>query len=125
MLEIYIGIISGIISGMGMGGGAVLILILSIFLSVEQHIAQSTNLIFFIPTSIASICISTKEKIIDWRIGMEIIITGILGAIIGANISLRLNVVILKKAYGVFLAIITIYEIFFLIKENKTKVKNK
>ena len=55
MLEMLIGFISGIVSGTGMGGGTILILCLSIFLEINQKTAQATNLIFFIPTSIAAI----------------------------------------------------------------------
>ena len=55
MKLILIGIISGIVTGMGMGGGSILILILTAFMSVNQHTAQATNLIFFIPTSISAI----------------------------------------------------------------------
>ena len=50
MLEILIGLISGIVTGIGMGGGTILILLLSVIWNYEQHIAQATNLIFFIPT---------------------------------------------------------------------------
>ena len=50
MIEIITGVISGIVSGIGMGGGTILILILSIFVGMEQKVAQATNLIFFIPT---------------------------------------------------------------------------
>ena len=34
MLEVLIGIISGVISGTGMGGGTILILILSVFMGI-------------------------------------------------------------------------------------------
>jgi len=54
-MEILIGIVSGIIGGLGMGGGTVLILLLSLFLDIEQHIAQATNIVFFVPTAISAI----------------------------------------------------------------------
>ena len=57
MQEVIIGLISGVIGGLGMGGGTVLILLLSIFSNIEQHIAQGTNVVFFIPTAIAAIFI--------------------------------------------------------------------
>lgn len=82
MWEFIIGLVSGIISGTGMGGGTILILVLSIFLGVEQHIAQSTNLVFFIPTSIIAISISIKSKLIEKNTGIIIAITGVIGAII-------------------------------------------
>ena len=51
MMEILIGLVSGIVSGTGMGGGTILIFLLSYVMQVEQHVAQAANLIFFIPTS--------------------------------------------------------------------------
>ena len=55
MIEILIGMISGIVSGTGMGGGTILIFLLTFMMGIEQHVAQATNLIFFIPTSIVAI----------------------------------------------------------------------
>ena len=60
MIEVLTGIVSGIVSGLGMGGGTILILIFTIFLNIEQHIAQATNLIFFIPTAIIAIYIKAN-----------------------------------------------------------------
>jgi len=82
MWEIITGVISGTISGTGMGGGTILILVLSIFLGVEQHTAQATNLVFFIPTSISAIIVSIKSKLIEWKIGITIAIFGVVGAVI-------------------------------------------
>ena len=117
MLEIITGFISGIVSGTGMGGGTILILVLSVFLGVEQHIAQATNLIFFVPTSIAAIIIALKEHLIEWKKGRNIAITGIIGAIIGSIIMSKLEVKLLKKCFAIFLAIIAIYEIYSLVKQ--------
>lgn len=112
MIEVLIGLISGIISGTGMGGGTILILLLSIFMGLDQHVAQATNLVFFVPTAIAAIFISLKKKIIDLRAGVVVIIVGVLGATIGAIISSKMNVNLLKKFFGIFLLIIAIYEIY-------------
>ena len=112
MVEILIGFISGIISGTGMGGGTILILLLSIIMGLDQHVAQATNLVFFVPTAIAAICISLKKKKIDVKLGITIIIVGVIGAAIGAVISSRMNVNLLRKFFGIFLLIIEIYEIY-------------
>jgi len=45
-----------------MGGGTILILLLSICIGLDQHVAQATNLIFFIPTSIVAIIVNLKNK---------------------------------------------------------------
>lgn len=117
MLETLIGFISGIVSGTGMGGGTILILCLSIFLEINQKTAQATNLIFFILTSIAAIYINMKQKNINIKLAKQIIFWGIIGTIIGALIAQKINVTVLKKMFGIFLAIIAIHEIYLLIKE--------
>lgn len=122
MLEVLIGIISGTISGTGMGGGTILIFLLTVLCGIEQHIAQATNLIFFIPTSIVAIIVNIKNKNIDLKLATIISIFGILGAIIGANLSVHTDVKMLRKYFGMFLAIIAIHEIYTIIKENK-KIK--
>lgn len=124
ILETLIGFISGIVSGTGMGGGTILILCLSLFMGIDQKVAQATNLVFFIPTSIAAIYINIKEKKIEWKTAKVVIVWGIIGAVTGALIALKVNVKILKKLFGIFLAVIAIHEIYILIKEYKKDKKN-
>ncbi len=125
MKEIIIGLISGIVSGTGMGGGTILIFLLTFVNGLEQHIAQATNLIFFIPTSIIAIIVNIKNKNIDIKLATIISIFGIIGAIIGAKISINTDVNKLRKYFGIFLAIIAIHEIYTIIKENKKLKKEK
>lgn len=124
-MEVLIGIISGIVSGTGMGGGTLLIFFLTFFIGLEQHVAQATNLIFFIPTSLVAIIVNIKNKNLNLKLAVIISIFGILGAIIGAEISLRINVSVLRKCFGIFLLIIAINEIYSIVKENKRIEKNK
>ncbi len=112
-----------------MGGGTILILLLSIFMNLDQHVAQATNLIFFIPTAITSVIIGIKNKNINVKEAWLIVVSGIVGAIISANISSNLNVKILRKMFGAFLLIIAIYEIYswfnMYIKNKKGHTKTK
>lgn len=123
MYEVLIGIISGFVSGMGMGGGTILILCLSMFLGVEQHIAQATNLVFFIPTSIVAIITNIKQKNIDFKIAIPIATSGIIGAIIGAIYSNKTDVKLLKKYFGIFLGLIAMWEIYTIIKKYRFNKK--
>ena len=127
MLQIFIGIISGIVSGMGMGGGTILIFLLIFICNIEQHIAQATNLIFFIPTSIIAIIENIKNKNIDLKLGIYTAIFGILGAIIGANIAVYTDVNKLRKLFGIFLIAIVLHEIYSIYKGYKKEKfeKNK
>ena len=102
---------------MGMGGGTILILCLSMFMGVNQHIAQATNLVFFIPTSIVAIITNIRQKYIDFKVGIPIAVCGVAGAIIGAIIANKLEVGRLKKYFGIFLGLIAIWEIYSLLKK--------
>ena len=119
MFEIVIGVISGIVSGTGMGGGTILIFLLTFFCGIEQHIAQATNLIYFIPTAISAIIVNYKNKNIDVKLATYISGCGIIGAIIGSIISVNIQVGTLRKLFGIFLIFIAIHEIYTLWKEAK------
>lgn len=124
MTQIAIGIVAGIVSGTGMGGGTILIFLLTFMLGIEQHIAQATNLIFFIPTAIVAIIVNLRNKNIDIGLAILVSVFGVLGAIIGANISIHIDVGILRKCFGIFLAIITINEIYSIVKLYTKQYKN-
>ena len=125
MITFLIGLISGIISGLGMGGGTILILLLTLLMNLDQHITQATNLIFFIPTAIVACIVNSKQKIIDYKTGIKLIIFGIIGAVLGANLSFKINSQNLKKYFGIFLLVIESYEIITIVYEYIKKRKNK
>ncbi len=112
MKEILIGTISGTVAALGMGGGTILILLLGIFTKMGQHLIQGTNLIFFIPTSITAICMNVKNKTINYKMSVIIIIAGIIGAILGSKLSFKIDNSSLKKYFGMFLLCIAIFEIY-------------
>ena len=96
-----------------------LILFLSMFFNVEQHVAQATNVIFFVPTAIAATIVNWKNKNLNMKVAIPICLWGILGAFIGAYISTKMNVGTLKKSFGVFLILIAIYQTYRYIKDKK------
>lgn len=128
-MEIIFGIISGIITGMGMGGGTILILLLTLFNGLGQHSAQGVNLVFFVPTSIVAIIINWKNNNVKLKLGVQLAIFGIIGAIVGAIISANMEVKLLKKVFAIFLLIIAFYEIYEIytqyIKNRKSNNKIK
>ena len=127
MQEVLIGLVSGIVSGTGMGGGTVLILLLTLIMGIGQHIAQATNLIFFIPTSISAIIANWKYKLVDKKIALWVSIAGTIGAVGGALISNKTDVESLRKYFGIFLEMIAIFEIYSFFKQyifNKKRENN-
>ena len=123
MKEILIGGVSGIFSGIGMGGGTILIFLLNTFTGLEQHIAQATNFIYFVPTAISAIIVNYRNKNIDIKLAGSVSLSGIIGAIIGAIISINMEVQKLRKFFGIFLVVIAIHEIYTLYKQYKSYKK--
>ena len=109
-MEIVFGILSGLTTSWGLGGGALLIPLLVNFIGIDQHIAQATNLIFFIPTALCSVIVNSKNKLVKYKLALQVIIYGIIGTIIGSIISNKLNKNFLRKIFGILLLIIAIME---------------
>ncbi len=124
MLAILFGFIAGMVTGLGMGGGTILILLLSVFMGLEQHIAQATNLIFFIPTSLSAIFINLKQKNINVKLAIIISTFGVIGSVIGSCISEKISSEMLRKCFAVFVFVIALHETYELYKEYKRNQKN-
>lgn len=123
---ILVGIISGIVTGLGMGGGSILILILVAFMSVSQHVAQATNLIFFIPTAVIAIIIHIRNKNVEKQVAKKLFLTTVIGSAAGAYLTSFIEAQKLTRYFGIFLLAIGIYEIITTIKEHfKEKEEEK
>lgn len=131
MIFAYIlaGLVGGIIGGMGMGGGTLLIPILTVFLGIEQHLAQAVNLLVFIPTAVTAIIIHAKHKLIDYKISLRVAIPAIITAIFASIIVGRIESRVLKIIFAGFLIFIGIIELYkavvSVLKKKKPILKNK
>ena len=114
MLLFLISILSGIISGMGIGGGTILIPALTIILKLDQHIAQSINLISFIPIASVAVITHFKNKNIDFKLSPKLIVSGIIGAVAGSILSSFMSSEVLRKLFALFLFFMGIYEITYM-----------
>lgn len=106
------GFLAGTISGMGIGGGALLIPALGIIYGMGQQSAQSINLLYFIPTAAIAIYSHRKQKNIESKGMLKLALFGLIGAGIGAALAMWVDAMLLKKAFGVFLLIMGLIEIF-------------
>ena len=105
------GFISGIISGMGIVGGAILIPVLTVFLGFAQREAQFVNLIYFVPTAVAALYKHRKNGNIDKTVLKPLIIFGFIGCIFGAVFAVKTGDGALRFMFAVFLGVMGIYEI--------------
>lgn len=120
MLTVLIGFASGIISGMGIGGGAILIPALILVSGIEQKLAQGINLVYFLPTAVFALIIHIKNKNVDIKTAAIIGAVGIAGALLGSYIAMGMDSGLLRRLFGVFLALIGVREVYKGIK-NKEK----
>lgn len=111
ILFFIVGIIGGVLGGMGMGGGTLLIPMLTIFFSVEQHVAQAINLIAFIPMAIVALIIHLKNKLIDFKKVWLIILSGIITCFAGSMLAKALSGEVLKRVFGAFLLSLSVYQL--------------
>ncbi len=114
------GLSGGVLGGMGMGGGTVLIPLLTLFCGVGQHTAQAVNLIGFIPMAVVALVIHMKNKLVSFKWIIPIVISGVITCIVGCYVARAMNGEMLKKFFGAFLIILSIWQIFSEIKKKWT-----
>ncbi len=110
-LLILFGIIGGIVGGMGMGGGTLLIPLLTIFLSIEQKVAQGINLLAFLPMALIALIIHFKNHMVEMKGIFWIVIPGICASIGFAFLANLIDSNVLKMLFGSYLILIAVYEI--------------
>jgi len=118
--EILSGLLSGIISGMGIGGGTILIPALTMFLGINQHIAQGVNLLFFIPTAIIALFVHKKNGNLEIKTAIPLMLWGLIGASCGSFLALSLKPELLRRCFGIFLFVMDGYKIFKGFKKKKS-----
>lgn len=115
------GILGGILGGMGMGGGTVLIPLLTLFYGVGQHTAQAVNLIAFIPMAVVAVIIHAKNGLIKFGNVLLIILPGLVACVLGVYIARATSGNVLKKCFGGFLFLLSVFQIIYGLKNGKNK----
>ncbi len=112
MIAVIAGFLSGIISGMGIGGGMLLIPALVFFLLMPQRAAQAINLWYFIPTAIIALIVHARNKNIEIKKSLYIILSGIPAALLGGYLAFMIESRLLGRLFGAFLAFFGAKEIY-------------
>ena len=109
LILIVIGILAGILSGfVGVGGGVIIVPALVYVLSMTQHEAQGTSLfILLLPVGILAVDNYWRSGNINWKFGLIIAFTFVLGGYIGSKIALRISPAIVKLTFGLLMAYVS------------------
>ena len=105
------GALGGILGGMGMGGGTVLIPLLTILFGTSQLGAQAVNLISFIPMAAVALAIHLKNKFVDFKGSLFVIIPGVAACVGGCFLARAIGGELLRKIFGGFLLVLSVYQI--------------
>ncbi len=101
------GLAGGVLGGMGMGGGTLLIPILTLFLGVEQGVAQGVNLLSFLPMSLAALSVHAKSGLLGLKGIALMILPALLFSAGGAVAAAYLPASVLKRGFGLLLILLS------------------
>ena len=107
-LYILAGALGGVLAGMGMGGGTLTIPLLVLLFGVEQTVAQTVNLVAFLPTGFLALMIHFKNKLVDVKKALIILVPALTTTVVSSIFATDLGVEILQKLFGGFLILTAI-----------------
>ena len=97
------GLGAGTISAWGVGGGTLLLLVMTLFLGVEQRMAQGINLLFFLPTALSALICHAKSGYLDKPTLKVAIPAAVVLAMAGAWAATAIDTELLRRPFGVYL----------------------
>jgi len=106
---VLIGLFAGLLSGfVGVGGGVIIVPALVFFLGLTQHQAQGTSLfVLAMPVVIFAVMNYWKSGNLNWKYGLVIASTFVVGAYFGSKLSLKISPSWVKLVFGIFIAYVS------------------
>lgn len=99
-VTIFIAAVLGFLAGLGIGGGSLLILWLTMVLGMEQSIARSINLLFFLPAAAVSCLFRWRQGKLDLSATLPAIAAGCAAAALFTWLSGQIDTGVLRKLFG-------------------------
>ena len=112
-VAVIAGLLTGFLAGLGVGGGSILILWLTIVAGIDQSIARSINLMFFITAAGAVSVLRWKKGTLPFRQLLPAMIAGCVAAIIFSYLRAWISTELVKKLFGCLLLLTGIKELFY------------
>lgn len=107
-----VGLATGVLSGCGVGGGSLLMLYLTLLGGMGQYQAAGINLVYFLACAPAALVGHAKNGLVDRRAALWCALAGLPASALAALVAARLDVGLLRRAFGVFLLVIGAKELF-------------
>lgn len=103
MLPFLCGLGAGILSAWGVGGGTLLLLVMTLFLGVDQQTAQGINLLFFLPTAAGALVCHWKNGHLDKPTLRSAVPAAVAAALLGAWLATAIDIEVLRRPFGIYL----------------------
>lgn len=110
LILVLIGVLAGILSGfVGVGGGVIIVPALVYALGMSQYEAQGTSLfVLLLPVGILAVMNYSKSGEINWKFGLIIAVTFVIGGFIGSKLALKISPALVKLIFGIIMALVSI-----------------
>ena len=119
LIFLLCGIAGGILGGMGMGGGTLLIPLLTAVCGVRQSAAQGINLLSFLPMSAVALSVHAKSGLLKKEGLAFLTVPALIFSAVASLAAAYLPDSTLKKGFGFFLIILSIFQFIAAIQMKK------
>ena len=106
-----VGAATGVLSGFGVGGGTLLLVYMTVFAGLDQHLAQGINLVYFLPAGLLALPAHAKNGYLEKPVLGPAIGAGLTCAALGAWAAFALEVDLLRRLFGAFLIAVGVWEL--------------
>lgn len=111
--KIIIGLLAGIVSGLfASGGGMIVVPALVHIFKMDEPKARATSVFAILPMVLTSGVFYYRANFIDWKIGINCAIGGIIGGYMGSKLLKKLSPKFLKISFTIFLIYVSSKMIF-------------
>ena len=122
LLDIFMCFLLSAVAGTGVGGGGLILVYMTGPMGIAQIPAQALNLFYFLAACVPATL--TRFRMLPWRLAFLCIAGGIPGVFLGTIVRNLLDGDILRKIFGVLLAVSGLAVFFVREKRSNTKKPN-
>jgi len=109
IILVFVGLAAGMLAGsLGIGGGVVFVPVLAVVVGLEQAVAQGTSLAVIAPMAAIATYAHVRYGRVDWRAAMPVGGASIIGAVVGAQMALAANPLLLRRLFAGLLVVLAI-----------------
>ncbi len=90
------------------GSGSLITLPVLIFLGLPPTVANGTNRVAILIQNIVTTDSFRRQKVLDWRGGIQLAIPAIAGSLIGAQIAVNLDETMMRRAIGLLMVVMLV-----------------